>query len=117
MKRTPYNPSRFDGGKTMIKAVLQTATFLGAISCFGLVNATETRTPLVPLPSVVDFTDGDGWGVGLGLGVEYETAYEGSDEFELEVDPAGGVQWRTGDHLFSGQVRPLGGEHWPGMRG
>jgi hypothetical protein len=82
MKRTPYNPSRFDGGKTMIKAVLQTATFLGAISCFGLVNATETRTPLVPLPSVVDFTDG-----------ERVTTF------------------------FSGQVRPLGGEHWPGMPG
>src|SRR5690554_7691450 len=80
MMRMSYNPSGFDEGKTMKKAVLQTATFLGAISCFGLVNATETRTPLVPLPSVVDFTDGDGWGVGLGLGVEYETTYEGSED-------------------------------------
>ena len=84
----------------MNKIALQVATFLGALSCFGSVNATEPRTPLVPLPSIDDFTDGDGWGVGLGLGVEYETAYEGSDEFELEIDPAGGVQWRTGDHIF-----------------
>ncbi|PLW81886.1 MipA/OmpV family protein [Kineobactrum sediminis] len=84
----------------MKKIVLQVATFLGALSCFGSSTAAETRTALVPLPSIDDFTNGDGWGVGLGLSVEYETAYEGSDEFELEVDPAGGVQWRNGEHLF-----------------
>ncbi|MBO6852071.1 MAG: MipA/OmpV family protein [Marinobacter sp.] len=84
----------------MKKTALQIASFLGLISCFGSVNATETRTALVPLPSIADFTDGDGWGVGLGLSIEYETAYEGSDEFEFEVDPAGAVQWQTGDNLF-----------------
>ncbi|SFR42508.1 Outer membrane scaffolding protein for murein synthesis, MipA/OmpV family [Marinobacter daqiaonensis] len=84
----------------MKNTVLQVATFLGALSCLGSSNAAETRTALVPLPSIGDFTDGDGWGVGLGLGVEYETAYEGSDEFEFEIDPAGGVQWRTGEHIF-----------------
>lgn len=84
----------------MKKIALLVATFIGALSCYGSVNAAETRTSLVPLPSLDDFTNGDGWGVGLGLGIEYESAYEGSDEFELEVDPAGGVQWRTGDHLF-----------------
>lgn len=84
----------------MRKTGLVVATLLGTLTCFGSVNADETRTPLVPLPSIDDFTNGDGWGVGLGLGVEYETAYEGSDEFGFEVDPAGGVQWRTGDHVF-----------------
>ncbi|MGM0767647.1 MAG: MipA/OmpV family protein [Pseudomonadota bacterium] len=84
----------------MKRIVPHVAIFLGALSCFGSVNATETRTPLVPLPSIDDFTDGDGWGVGLGLSVEYETAYEGSDEFDFEVDPAGAVQWRTGEHIF-----------------
>ncbi|WP_120511767.1 MipA/OmpV family protein [Photobacterium salinisoli] len=84
----------------MKKIALLVATFIGALSCYGSVNAAETRTSLVPLPSLDDFTNGDGWGVGLGLGIEYESAYEGSDEFELEVEPAGGVQWRTGDHLF-----------------
>lgn len=84
----------------MKKTVLQIATFFGALSCYGSVNASETRAALVPLPSIADFTDGDGWGFGLGLGVEYESAYEGSDEFEAEIDPAGGVQWRTGDHIL-----------------
>ncbi|MEL6114558.1 MipA/OmpV family protein [Photobacterium sp. SP02] len=84
----------------MKKIALQVAALLGALSCYGSVNAAEARTSLVPLPSLDDFTDGDGWGVGLGLGLEYESAYEGSDEFELEIEPAGGVQWRTGDQLF-----------------
>jgi outer membrane protein len=84
----------------MKKIVPQVATLLGAFLFFGSVNAEVTRTPLVPLPSIDDFTNGNGWGVGLGLGVEYETAYEGSDEFGIEIDPAGGVQWRTGDHVF-----------------
>jgi outer membrane protein len=62
--------------------------------------AQEERDVMVPLPSIFDFTDGDGWGFGLGLGVEYESAYEGSDEFEIEPDLAGGIQYRTGDNLF-----------------
>lgn len=96
---------------------LKVATLLGVLSCFGSVHATEARIPLVPLPSVVDFTDGDGWGVGLGLSVEYESAYEGSDEFQFEVDPAGGVQWRTGEQVFfwAGEAigwRALAGGAW-----
>lgn len=84
----------------MKRIVLQVATFIGALLFIGSVHATETRTALVPLPSIADFTNGDGWGVGIGLGVEYETAYEGSDEFEFELDPVVGVQWRTGNHIF-----------------
>ncbi len=84
----------------MRKTFVQVATFMGALTCYGPLYAAEPRTALVPLPSIEDFTNGEGWGFGLGLGVEYETAYEGSDEFEVEVDPAGGVQWRTGDHVL-----------------
>ncbi|MDX1442972.1 MAG: MipA/OmpV family protein [Gammaproteobacteria bacterium] len=84
----------------MTKKVLQIALSLGAFAFLGLANAAETKTALVPLPSIADFTNGDGWGVGLGLGIEYESAYEGSDEFEIEPDLSGGVQWRTGDHIL-----------------
>ena len=58
------------------------------------------QAPLVPLPAVFDFTRGGGWGVALGVGVEYESAYDGSDEYEVELDPSGAIQWRKGDHLF-----------------
>jgi len=61
----------------------------------------EEVAPLFPLPFTPDFTRGSGWGVALGLGVEYETAYAGSDEYEFELDPAGAIQWRKGNHLFS----------------
>ncbi len=68
----------------------------------------------MPLPSLDDFTRGnDGWGFGLGLGVEYESAYEGSDEFGFEVDPAGAVQWRRGDNIFYWAGEALG---WRGRR-
>lgn len=84
----------------MQSKVLQVATFLGTFLFFGSTHATETRTALVPLPSIPDFTNDNGWGVGIGASVEYESAYEGSDEFELELDPVVGVQWRTGNHIF-----------------
>ena len=76
--------------------------------------AQDGKTALVPLPSVEDFTRGeDGWALGLGLGVEYESAYEGSDEYDFEVDPAGALQWRSGDNIFYWAGEALG---WRGLR-
>lgn len=89
------------------------ATFLQGFF-FQTVLAQDGKKSLVPLPSVDDFTRGnDGWGFGLGLGVEYESAYEGSDEFGFEVDPAGAVQWRSGDDIFFWAGEALG---WRGLR-
>lgn len=82
--------------------------------CCQAAMAQEGRSALVPLPSVDDFTRGeDGWGFGLGLGIEYESAYEGSDEFGFEAQPAGGVQWRKGDDVFYWAGEALG---WRGLR-
>jgi outer membrane scaffolding protein for murein synthesis (MipA/OmpV family) len=76
--------------------------------------AQDEKTALVPLPSVDDFTKGnDGWSFGLGLGIEYESAYEGSDEYGFEVDPAGALQWRSGDDIFYWAGEALG---WRGLR-
>lgn len=76
--------------------------------------AQDKKTALVPLPSVDDFTKGnDGWAFALGAGVEYETAYEGSDEFGVEIQPAGAVQWRSGDDIFYFAGEALG---WRGLR-
>jgi outer membrane scaffolding protein for murein synthesis (MipA/OmpV family) len=76
--------------------------------------AQDGHTALVPLPSVDDFSKGeDGWSFGLGFGVEYETAYEGSDEFGLEIEPAGGLQWRHGDDVYFFAGEALG---WRGVR-
>jgi MipA family protein len=76
--------------------------------------AQDKNAALVPLPSVDDFSRGEeGWSFGLGLGIEYETAYEGSDEFGLEIQPAGGLQWRKGDDIFFFAGEALG---WRGVR-
>lgn len=76
--------------------------------------AQDQKTALVPLPSVDDFTRGkDGWSFALGLGVEYESAYEGSDEFGFEAQPAGAVQWRSSNDIFYWAGEALG---WRGLR-
>ncbi|MBY5991321.1 MipA/OmpV family protein [Ferrimonas balearica] len=76
--------------------------------------AQDEKTAMVPLPSINDFTRGeDGWAFGLGLSVEYEAAYEGSDEYDFEVDPAGAVQWRRGNNIFYWAGETLG---WRGLR-
>jgi len=80
---------------------------------FSTALAQGKETALVPLPSVDDFSRGkDGWSLGLGFGIEYETAYEGSDEFGLELEPAGGLQWRNGDNVFFFAGEALG---WRGV--
>lgn len=83
------------------------------LSLFNIAIAQDNKPALVPLPSVDDFTKGeDGWGLGLGLGVEYESAYEGSDEFGFEIQPAGALQWRDGNHMFYFVGEALG---WRGL--
>lgn len=89
------------------------AVFLQA-PFFQTALAQDAKTALVPLPSLDDFTRGDdGWGFGLGLGVEYESAYEGSDEFGVEANPAGAAQWRRGNDIFYWAGEALG---WRGLR-
>jgi outer membrane scaffolding protein for murein synthesis (MipA/OmpV family) len=86
-------------------ALLGMATLLAGGPALG---ARSNEPSLVPLPSVLDFTRGEGFGVALGAGVEYENAYDGADERELEVEPAGAVHYRNGDHLFFWEGFELG---------
>jgi len=93
--------------KVRLAAVPLLAVFYASLSW-----ADASRSVLVPLPSLDDFTDGDGWGIGLGLGVEYESEYEGADDFDFELDPAGALQWRNGNHLYYFAGEAIG---WRGL--
>lgn len=89
------------------------AVFIPALF-FQTAFAQDVKTALVPLPSVDDFTRGnDGWSFGVGLGVEYESDFEGSDEFGFEINPAGAAQWRRGDDIFYWAGEAVG---WRGLR-
>lgn len=94
-----------------------TGSLIALLACLMFVQpvfAQSENNALVPLPSLEDFTRGeDGWAFGLGLGIEYESAYEGSDEFGFELDPAGAIQWRRGDNIFYFAGEALG---WRGLR-
>lgn len=73
------------------------------------VHSSVLAEAIVPLPSVLDFTEGkDGWGIALGASVGYEPAYDGSDEYEFEIEPAGAIQYRDGDHLVFWEGVELG---------
>ena len=65
----------------------------------GAATAADDYAPLVPLPSIPDYTRGDGWGVALGAGIEYEGAYEGSDNYGVELDPNVTTQFRFGNQM------------------
>jgi len=89
-----------------------TAAALGLLIASPVDLQAKKELPLVPLPSVFDFTEGRGWGGALGLGFEYENAYDGSDEYESGIEPAGAIQWRNGNHLFFWEGIELG---WRGL--
>ena len=89
------------------------ALVIGSFISAGSLTLAHADKPLVPSPSILDFTSGSGWGIGLGVGVEYEAAYDGSDEYDFELDPAGAVQWRSGDDMFFWEGTELG---WRGLR-
>ncbi len=64
--------------------------------------------PLFPMASVPDVTDGDGWRIVLGAGFEYESEYDGSDDYGVEAEPGFIVQKRNGDQVWFLEGQELG---------
>ncbi len=85
----------------MIK-VLPRQIILAIIFLFLLADlyAQENKSSLVRLPSVIDYTKGDGWSGGVGVKIQSLAVYKGSDHYVLEVKPEGAIQWRAGNHIF-----------------
>jgi hypothetical protein len=62
--------------------------------------AEDNNLPLVSLPSVIDYTEGEGWGGAIGFEFESLAAFHGSNHYRLEIKPEGAIQWRSGKHIF-----------------
>jgi outer membrane scaffolding protein for murein synthesis (MipA/OmpV family) len=88
------------------------------IACVLLQHAAEcaTNQVLIPLPSVPDFTRGEGWGAVLGAGVEYESAYDGSSDYETEFEPVFALQYRLKRNMLFFEGNELGWRGLPGDR-
>jgi len=89
----------------------------GCLATVAMPVLAQEQQALVPLPSVLDFSRGAGFAAALGVSAEFETAYDGADETELEVEPAGAVHYRRGNHLFFWEGMELGwrgrfADHW-----
>ena len=65
-------------------------------------------SPLFPMASVPDFTDGDGWHIVVGAGLEYETEYDGADDYSTEAEPGLIVQKRKGNQVWFLEGQELG---------
>lgn len=63
---------------------------------------------LLPMPSVPDITDDDGWAFALGAGLEYEAEYDGSDEYGTEFEPSVILQKRFGEQMLFVEGQEVG---------
>lgn len=52
------------------------------------------------IPSLIDYTSGDGFVQAVGVKFKYKSAYRGSDQYVLEATLDGAIQWRHGGNLF-----------------
>ncbi len=89
--------SRYTINRTLPYQIIFTIIFL----CLSTRSwAEESKSSLVRLPSVIDYTKGNGWSGGVGAKLEYSAIYKGSDHYILEAKVDGAIQWRTGNHIL-----------------
>jgi outer membrane protein len=79
-----------------IKLILKMLSIVFCTNSFAEIN----HLPLVPLPSVIDYTHGNGWSGGVGFKAESAAVFHGSNHYEIYIKPEGAVQWRNGDNIF-----------------
>ena len=79
-----------------------------AVLTLTLLGAMASAETLFPMPSVPDVSDEDGWAIGLGAGFEYEAEYDGSDDYDVEAEPAVIVQYRQGNQMWFLEGQELG---------
>lgn len=61
------------------------------------------------IPSLIDYTSGNGFSQALGMKFKYGGVYRGSEHTVLEATLDGAAQWRNGRHLFFAENYDLNG--------
>ncbi|MDJ0939355.1 MAG: MipA/OmpV family protein [Woeseiaceae bacterium] len=74
----------------------------------GLLSMTAHAESLVPSPSVPNIAFDDGWAFTVGAALEYESEYDGSDDYGVEFEPAIGLQYRSGNQAWFLEGQELG---------
>ena len=80
-------------------------------------RARARRDALVPLPSVKEFTRGDGFGLALGGSFEYAPSYEGANEYRRNWKGTGALHWRRGRNMAFLEAADNGKNYELGWRG
>jgi hypothetical protein len=73
-------------------------THVGVFSTFAYGKELQLQNPSIP--SLFDYTTGDGLVQALGVKFKYVNAYRGSDQYGLEATLDGAIQWRSRSNLF-----------------
>jgi outer membrane protein len=87
---------RMHNNKLLIKLGV---IFLSGVFSSGAYSS-ELQRNNASIPSLIDYTTGDGFVQAVGVKFKYESAYRGSDQYVLEATLDGAAHWRHGHNLF-----------------
>ncbi len=81
--------------------ILKSVVFIALLNVISMgTYAQEYLHNPASIPSLMDYTSGNGFAQALGVKFKYGPAYRGSDQFVLEATLDGAAQWRKRSHLF-----------------
>ncbi len=72
--------------------------YIGATSSRAYGQGLQLHGPSIP--SIVDYTTGDGFVQAVGVKSRYVSAYRGSDQYGFETTLEGAIQWRRRNNVF-----------------
>lgn len=83
---------------TKFPTTLLLVIYISVSSTYAYARELQLHRPSIP--SIIEYTSGDGLVQALGVKIKSASAYRGSDHYGLEVTLDGAVQWRRNNSLF-----------------
>ncbi len=80
----------------MIKKIAHSMVFVFTFMLLSMRSfAVDNTLPILPLPSLADYTSSDGWAGAVGLKLEYLSVYNGAEKYKVDIKPDVAIQWRS----------------------